>query len=91
MSKIYSLKIKHFRGISDFEHTFGDQSCVVLIGRGDSGKTTILKAISAVLSPVWNTTFTDLDFTNRDTSIPILIEAVILDAPEELFALNSVH
>lgn len=89
MSKIYSLKIRHFRGISDFEQTFGDQNCVVLIGRGDSGKTTILKAISCVLSPIWNTTFTDLDFTNRDTSTPILIEAVILDAPEELFALNK--
>lgn len=30
-----------------------------------------------------------MDFTNRDTSTPILIEAVILDAPEELFALNK--
>lgn len=30
-----------------------------------------------------------MDFTNRDTSTPILIEAVILDAPKELFALNK--
>lgn len=89
MSKIYSLKIRHYRGIEKFEYTFGNKNCVVLIGRGDSGKTTILKAISSVLSPVWNTTFSDLDFTNRDTSIPIEIEAAIIEIPKELLTLEK--
>lgn len=89
MSRIFSLKIRHYRGVESFEHTFGAKNCVVLIGRGNSGKTTILRAISSVLSPIWNTTFTDLDFTNRDTSTPIVIEAVVLDVPAELLKLDK--
>lgn len=89
MAKILSLKISHYRGIENFYQFFGDTSCVVLIGRGDSGKTTILKAISAVLSPVWNTTFSDLDFYQKDTTKPICIESVIADAPEDLLKLGK--
>lgn len=37
-----------------FSHKF-DKDFVCLLGRGDSGKTTILDAISLVLSPNWNT------------------------------------
>ena len=57
---------------------------MAIIGRGDTGKTTILKAISAVLSPSWNLSFSDWDFTNCDTSEPIVIEAVVKDLPDEL-------
>ena len=89
MSKIFSLKISHYRGIECFEQTFGDKNCIVLIGRGDSGKSTILKAIASILSPVWNTTFSDLDFTNRDTSTPIVMEAVVFDVPEELLKIEK--
>ena len=89
MSSIYSLKIKHFRGIEDFEQTFGDKHCIVIIGRGDSGKSTILKAISLVLSPVWNNVFSDLDFTNRDITRPIEIEAIVKNVPNELMSLDK--
>lgn len=89
MSKIFSLKISHYRGIECFEQTLGDKNCIVLIGRGDSGKSTILKAIASILSPVWNTTFSDLDFTNRDTSTPIVMEAVVLGVPEELLKIEK--
>jgi ABC-type multidrug transport system ATPase subunit len=89
MARIYSLTIKHFRGIEDFQQVFGNTNCVVLIGRGDSGKTTILKAIAALLSPNWNTSFSDYDFTNMDTHTPIVIEATLLDIPKELLDLNK--
>jgi predicted ATPase len=56
---------------------------VVIIGRGDSGKTTILKAIAAVLSPNWNLSFSDWDFYQCNTEDPIVIEAVVKDLPEE--------
>ena len=62
MARIHSLKIQHYRSIDNFETTFGDENIIVIIGRGDSGKTTILKAIAAVLSPSWNLNFNDWDF-----------------------------
>lgn len=37
-----------------------------------------------LLSPVWNTTFSDLDFYNRDIDQSIVIEAIIADVPDEL-------
>ena len=57
---------------------------IVLIGRGDSGKSTILSAIYAVLSPSWNMTFSDLDFYNQDTTNPIEIEATLKELPNGL-------
>jgi predicted ATP-dependent endonuclease of OLD family len=89
MSRIHSLSIKNYRGIKEFSHTFGDTNCVVLIGRGDSGKTTILKAIAALLSPNGNTPFTDYDFTNMNTKEDIVIEAVMRDVPEALLNMNK--
>ncbi len=89
MTKIHSLHIKHFRGIELFSQTFDSKNCVVLIGRGDSGKTTLLHAIYKVLSPVWNTTFTDYDFFQRNTDIPIVIETVITEVPDVLLKVNK--
>lgn len=84
MAQVHQLHIQHFRGIKDFTHIFGDARLVVLIGRGDSGKSTILEAVSMVLSPVWNLTISDTDFYNVDTSSPIVIEATLKDVPNEL-------
>ena len=67
MSHITKLSIKNYRGIKELTHDFGNEKFIVLIGRGDSGKSTILSAIYAVLSPSWNMTFSDLDFYNQDT------------------------
>lgn len=84
MAKICSLSIKNYRGIKSFSQYFFDTDFICLIGRGDSGKTTLLNAISIVLSPSWNLTFYDNDFFNGDTSNPIEIEASLLDLPERL-------
>ncbi|QUB66992.1 ATP-dependent nuclease [Prevotella melaninogenica] len=84
MARIHQLKICHFRGIEQFEQYFGDTNLIVLIGRGDSGKSTILKAISLALSPTWNNTFTDTDFYNLDTTIPIEIEVSLRCVPDKL-------
>lgn len=47
MPKLFHLHIENFRGIKKFDHSFnGGMTCI--IGRGDSGKTTILDAISYV-------------------------------------------
>lgn len=86
MARIHQLKIRHFRGIEQFEQCFGDTNLIVIIGRGDSGKSTILKAISLVLSPAWNTTFADTDFYNLDTTVPIEIEVSLRCVPDKLLS-----
>lgn len=84
MSHITRLSIKNYRGIKDLTHEFGNEKVIVLIGRGDSGKSTILSAIYAVLSPSWNMTFSDLDFHNQNTTTPIEIEVTLKELPNEL-------
>lgn len=89
MAKIYSLKIENYRTFEHFECKFGDENLVILIGRGDSGKSTILSAINAVLSTTWNLQFCDTDFYKGDLSKNICIEANIIECPEELMNFNK--
>lgn len=85
MAYLYNIKIKNFRGIQNFNQNFGNGlSCI--IGRGDSGKSTILEAINLVLSPSWSINFYDSDFFNCQTDTPIEIEATLTDIPEKLLA-----
>ncbi|WP_179338762.1 ATP-dependent nuclease [Winogradskyella ludwigii] len=84
MSKIHTLKINNFRGIESFEQVFGLNDFVCIIGRGDSGKSTILEAISYVLNPNWNLTIKDTDFHNCDILKSIEIEASLYDLPKKL-------
>ena len=84
MAKIYKLVIKNFRGIKEFSHTFGDFDLICLVGRGDTGKSTILNAISYVLYPSWNPSFYDTDFFNCGIDNPIEIEATLINIPETL-------
>lgn len=86
MAKIYSLKISNYRGIQSFEQVFGQSDFICLIGRGDSGKTTILNAIYSVLYPNWNLSFYDTDFYDGDIESPINIEASLYDLPDELLS-----
>lgn len=89
MAKIHTLNIKNFRGIQDFEQVFGITDFICLIGRGDSGKTTILNAISMVLSPSWNLSFYDTDFYNCEIDKNIEIEATLYDLPNSFLRENK--
>lgn len=82
MATIHSISINNFRGIKEFRQSFFNKRFICLIGRGDSGKSTILEAISYVLASSWNVTFYDSDFYNCDTSQPILIDATLTDLPD---------
>jgi len=86
MSKIHTLKISNYRGIKEFEQVFGVSNLICLIGRGDSGKSTILNAISVVLSPHWNHSFYDTDFFQNNIEEAIEIEASLYDLPIELLS-----
>lgn len=76
--QIVEVDIKNFRGIKAFKQSFYNKKLVCLIGRGDSGKSTILDAIAYALSPNWNVPFNDNDFYNGDTSTPITIDISIM-------------
>ncbi|MFA5197584.1 MAG: ATP-binding protein [Patescibacteria group bacterium] len=82
MATIYELKIENFRGIKAFSEKF-NKKFICLLGRGDSGKTTILDAISFVLSPSWNLSVYDSDFYQGNTDCPIRIETSLLDLHEK--------
>jgi putative ATP-dependent endonuclease of OLD family len=84
MPKIHSLSISNFKGISEFEQIFGQRNFICLIGRGDSGKTTILEAINLVLSSNWNVSFSDNDFHNQNIEKPIEITATLYDLSESI-------
>lgn len=84
MAKLHSINIRNFRGFSEFYYQFAGANFIALIGRGDSGKTTILEAISFVLSPNWTIPLCDTDFHNCNISEPIEITATVYDLPKEL-------
>ena len=85
MAKLVALRIENFRGIKKLEAKL-DNSFVCIVGRGDSGKSTFLEAVSSVLSPNWNLSFYDTDFYNCNTESPIVIEATLVDVPRELIS-----
>ena len=85
MSHIIELEIDNYRGISSFSSRF-DRGIICLVGRGDSGKTSVLDAIKAVLSPQWNLAFYDEDFYALNTNSKIEIKISIADVPESLIS-----
>src|SRR5581483_7959590 len=78
---ILRLKIERFRGIIDLTW-FPAKGMNVLLGGGDSGKTTILDAIALLLAPTNNTALSDADYAGRDLATGFKIEAVMSLAPE---------
>lgn len=89
MSRIIKLKLKNFRGFEESEFSFRNNNLICLIGRGDSGKSTILDAINYVFSPNWKLNFYDHDFYKGNITIPFEIEATIIDPPKELILENK--
>ena len=62
---------------------------ICLIGRGDSGKTTILDAISSALSPNWNLNFYDTDFHNGDHREKIEVVVSMIYIPKTFLSENK--
>jgi putative ATP-dependent endonuclease of OLD family len=84
MAKIHSIKVSNFRGIKSYIQNYYGQDFICIVGRGDSGKTTLLDSISYALSPNWNVTFYDTDFYNCNIEEPMVIEVSLYDLPSEL-------
>ncbi|WP_234264950.1 ATP-dependent nuclease [Hydrogenophaga sp. NFH-34] len=73
---IYKLTIERFRGIKhlSWQPTRGVN---LILGGGDVGKTTILDAISLLLSPTNSASVLDSDYNLRDEEAEFSIEAVM--------------
>lgn len=88
MSRLVSLHIQNFRGIKDLQCNFPESGMCCLIGHCDSGKSTVLLAISVLFSTNWTIPISDDDFFNLDVSAPIKIQGVIVDPPKDLLTMD---
>jgi putative ATP-dependent endonuclease of OLD family len=83
MSIIRHLEINNFRAIKQLSWN-PNPGLNCLIGPGDSGKSTILDAIDLVLGARRSYSFSDADFYQLDTSLPIIITVTLGNLDDEL-------
>lgn len=83
MAILHHIKINNFRGINSFEQKFSN-GLTCIIGRGDSGKTSVLDAISYVFSSKWVINFFDSDFHLGNVDNNIIIEGTAVNISEKL-------
>ena len=83
--RLQRLWIENFRGIRTLDWTLPTTGRLqVLVGPGDTGKSTILDAVHYLLGDRWNIPFSDDDFHNIDVESPIIIRALLTDLPPAL-------
>jgi putative ATP-dependent endonuclease of OLD family len=78
---IYKILIKNFRNIKDLEWK-PDKNLNIIIGPNGCGKSTLATALDYLLNPYlqwYNRTLSEMDYYDRDTSNPILIEVWFKD------------
>lgn len=80
--QIRQLRITNFRGVATLDWKPGHAFCC-LIGAGDSGKSTVLDAVEAVLSSRWFS-FSESDFLGTNTAHGIMIEATVGELSQPL-------
>lgn len=83
--RIVHLSIKNFRGIRSLDWS-PPPGVTCLVGRGDSGKTTILDAIELALLPRNRVQFANADFNQGETAQPIEIQVTTVEVPPRLYA-----
>lgn len=87
--KIRTLSIKNFKGIKSLDWTIPDTRIICIIGKGDTGKTSILEAIRWIFHPHWNLTANDSDFFGADSSNPIIIESTVGELSDEFLGIDK--
>jgi hypothetical protein len=80
--QIRQLRITNFRGVATLDWRPNHSFCC-LIGAGDSGKSTVLDAVEAVLSSRWFS-FSESDFLGADTAHLIVIEVTVGELSQAL-------
>lgn len=69
------------------DFTGSDMCC--LIGHCDSGKSTVLQAISYLFASSWTIPVSDEDFFRLDTSCSIQITGIVEDPPKSLLTIDK--
>lgn len=88
--KIRRIDVSNFRGIKEMSWRLPvDQTFFVLIGPGDSTKSTILTAVERGLSDRWNIAFSDTDFHHCNIDDPIVIRIAVGELPADLLAIDE--
>ncbi len=80
--QIRQLRVTNFRGVASLDWKPSQPFCC-LIGAGDSGKSTVLDAVEAVLSSRWFS-FSESDFLCANTANGIVIEATVGELSQPL-------
>lgn len=82
---IRRVDIENFRGIKRLRWVVPpDQHFLVLVGPGDSTKSTLLAAIDMALSERWNLNLSDTDFHAGNTEEPISIRVTLANFSADL-------
>lgn len=89
MSKLVTLHIQNYRGIKDLKCDFFGFNMCCLIGHCDSGKSTVLQAISILFAANWTIPISDEDFHKLNTSSPIRITGIVEDPPKNLLTVDK--
>lgn len=76
ISKILRLNIHKFRGIEEL-HWRPTDGINLILGGGDTGKTTILEAINMLFSPATSSVALETDYWMRDLSQGLSIECIM--------------
>ncbi|NLS07868.1 AAA family ATPase [Rhizobium sp. P32RR-XVIII] len=74
--RIKRLRVTNFRGLADTEW-YPDDNMNLLIGGGDSGKSTLLHAIALLFSPTNSVQVFETDYLNRSLDPGFVIEATV--------------
>lgn len=83
--RLRRLWIDNFRGVRSLDWIVPlGQRLLVLVGPGDSGKSTVLDAIHLLMADRWTYPFSDTDFWNQDCSDAIMIRALLTEVPQRL-------
>jgi predicted ATP-dependent endonuclease of OLD family len=80
--QVREVRVQNFKGIAELEWKPSSAFCC-LLGSGDVGKTTVLDAIEATLSPRW-LTFMEADFLDCDASNTMQIDVTIGELSADL-------
>lgn len=80
--EVRRLRIERFRGLEalDWRPTAGVN---LIVGGGDTGKSTVLEAIALLFSPTGNIGVLETDYFDRKTDAEFLVEATII-VPHEM-------
>lgn len=81
--RIVAVEVSNFRGIKSLKW-FPKQGINCIMGPGDTGKSTVLDAISLCLGPRPSMKFTEADFYNLDVDQEITVDVTVSDLPREL-------